>query len=63
LPPGVHTITDVGDFKDGGISVVGLNLVDTFIQVSTFLKLYLVLMLLQNNLVLLPFESIFSGVF
>jgi hypothetical protein len=34
LPPGVHTITDFGDFKDGGISVVGLNLVDTFIQVS-----------------------------
>ena len=32
LPPGVHSITDTGDFKD--VAIFGLNLVDTIIQVD-----------------------------
>ena len=32
LPPGVHSITDTGDFKD--VAIFGVNLVDTIIQVD-----------------------------
>ena len=28
----MHTITDVSDLKEGGVSIVGLNLVDTVVQ-------------------------------
>ncbi len=30
----MHTITDLGDLKDGGVSIVGLNLVETFIEID-----------------------------